>query len=165
MLTGCRARVTCMHRWWGCKINGTAILEGSLIVYFVYLLFSKLNILYHTVQQSHSTVFGLSKKLWGRGVKMVEKWGDPGLTSSLEHSCTELRSLATPGKSIRGLEVGSPGLKGDGVAETCTPGEKGGDSGSQKVLQVAQGSPGSCSEGSVPFLQYNLKTAYFLSKD
>lgn len=126
MLTGCRARVTCMHRWWGCKINGTAILEGSLIVYFVYLLFSKLNILYHTVQQSHSTVFGLSKKLWGRGVKMVEKWGDPGLTSSLEHSCTELRSLATPGKSVRGLEVGSPGLKGDGVAETCTPGEKGG---------------------------------------
>lgn len=50
------------------------------------------------------------------------------------------------------------------MAGMCTPGEKGG-SGSQMAHEVAQGSPGSPSEGSFPFLEYSWTRVYFLSKD
>lgn len=50
------------------------------------------------------------------------------------------------------------------MAGMCTPGEKDG-SGSQKAHEVAQGSPGSPSEGSFPFLECSWQRVYFLSKD
>ena len=42
--------------------------------------------------------------------------GDPGLSSSLKHSCIEVRSLGTPRKSICRLAEGSPQLEGDSLA-------------------------------------------------
>lgn len=45
---------------------------------------------------------------------MADKYEDPWLSSTLEHSSTEVRSTGTPRKS--GLEEGSPQLEGDSMA-------------------------------------------------